>query len=116
MNPYGLLASNLSTNMHLPTLKTLLVTALAATAFIAQPVTAEAKSKRYKHGYKQGYKHGYSKHYKKHHRHYSRYNSRSRYRNWDRDAYYYGPRRHSYYGPRYYTPYRRSGFSLYLNL
>lgn len=104
-------ASNPSKSaMYLPSLKTLAVTAIAATAFVWQPTTAEARPK-HKH------RHGYHKHHKKHHRHsYCRHHGRHRHWSRGRYVYYYGPHRYSYYGPRYYTPYRRGGVSLYLDL
>jgi hypothetical protein len=94
--------------MYLTNLKTLAVTAIAATAFIWQPTTAEARPKHKD-------RHGYHKHYKKHDRH-SYYRHDRRHWSRGRDVYRYGPRHYRYYGPRYYTPHRRSGFNLYLDL
>lgn len=95
--------------MNLPSFKTLAVAAVAATALLWQPTSAEARSK-HKH------RNGYYKHHREHHSSYCRHHGRHRHWSRGRYTYFYGPHRYGYYGPRYYAPHRRGGVNLYLDL
>jgi hypothetical protein len=77
------------------------------------PATAEAKSRKH-NDYRRHYENRHSRHH--HQGSYCGVGSRHRHYYGGRSVYYYGTHRWAYGYPRYYTPSRRSGINVHVDL